>query len=155
MGFYFSEDGRYSTSTLDYPPTTVLTPQGVVDTSAAITIQRWWRRILNIRLREFQEELTSTSSEDSQGSLEVHGSLRKRYKRKLDEIQSGDEDEHTSDTELVDYESSEFSQVDDYSSEYEEDEEDETQLQTVNNNNFLWDFVMSFFSFFKYLFGFN
>jgi hypothetical protein len=149
MGFYFSEDGRYSTSTLDYPPTTILTHNGVHDTRAAITIQRWWRRILNIRLREFQEELTTTSSEDSQGSLEVHGSLRKRYKRKLDDIQ---DDEETSDTELVDYESSEFSQVDDYSS--NEDNEDETQLQTVNNNNFLLDFIISFFSFFKYLFGF-
>jgi len=155
MGFYFSEDGRYCTSTLDTPPSTFLTPQGEKDTTAAITIQKWWRRILNIRLREFQQELTTTSSEDSQGSLEVHGSLRKRYKRKLDEIQSGDEYEETSDTELVDYESSEFSQVDEYSSEYEdEDEQDETQLQTVNNNNFLWDFFMSFFSFFKSLFGF-
>ena len=99
MGFYFSEDGRYSTSTLDYPPTTILTHNGVHDTRAAITIQRWWRRILNIRLREFQQELTTTSSEDSQGSLEVHGSLRKRFKRKLNDIQSDDEDEETSDTE--------------------------------------------------------
>ena len=155
MGFYFSEDGRHSTSTLDYPPTTVLTPQGVVDTNAAITIQRWWRRILNIRLREFQQELETTSSENSECSLEVHGNLRKRFKRKLNEIESGDEYEETSETELVDYESSEFSQVDEYDSENEYDsEQDETQLQTVNNNNFLWDFVMSFFSFFKYLFGF-
>jgi hypothetical protein len=152
MGFYFSEDGRYCTSTLDTPSSTFLTQQGQKDTNAAITIQRWWRRILNIRLREFQQELTTTSSEDSQGSLEVHGSLRKRFKRKLNDIQSDDEDEETSDTELVDYESSEFSQVD--KEEEEEEEEDETQLQTVNDNNFLWDFIMSFLSFFKYLFGF-
>lgn len=153
MGFYFSEDGRNSTSTLDYPPTTILTPKGVIDTNAAITIQRWWRRILNMRLQEFQQELATTTSENSENSecsLEVHGSLRKRFKRKLNEIES--EHEETSDTELVDYESSEFSQVDDYSS--EEETQDETQLQTVNDNNFLWDFIMSFLSFFKYLFGF-
>lgn len=153
MGFYFSEDRRYCTSTLDTPPSTFLTPQGEKDTTAAITIQRWWRRILNMRLQEFQQELATTSSENSENSecsLEVHGNLRKRFKRKLNEIES--EHEETSDTELVDYESSDFSQVDDYSS--EEETQDETQLQTVNDNNFLWDFIMSFLSFFKYLFGF-
>jgi hypothetical protein len=46
MGLYYSEDGRYLTSTLDYPPTTVLTSKGVVDTNSAIIIQRWWRRCL-------------------------------------------------------------------------------------------------------------
>lgn len=46
MGLYYSEDGRYLTSTLDYPPTTVLTSKGVADTHSAIIIQRWWRRVL-------------------------------------------------------------------------------------------------------------
>lgn len=48
MGFYFSEDGRYCTFTLDTPPSTFLSQK---DTNAAITIQRWWRHILNARLR--------------------------------------------------------------------------------------------------------
>jgi len=45
MGLYYSEDGRYCTSTLDYPPVTFLTVKGVKDTNTAIIIQRWWRRI--------------------------------------------------------------------------------------------------------------
>ena len=45
MGFYYSEDGRYCTSTLDYPPVTFLTVKGVKDTNTAIIIQRWWIRI--------------------------------------------------------------------------------------------------------------
>ena len=57
MGFYFSEDERYCTFTLDTPPSTFLTQQCQTDTNAAITIQRWWRHILNTRLRKFQQEL--------------------------------------------------------------------------------------------------
>lgn len=45
MGVYYSEDGRYCTSTLDYPPITYLTNKGLKDTDTAIIIQRWWRRI--------------------------------------------------------------------------------------------------------------
>lgn len=63
MGFYFSEDGRYHTSTFGFPPTTSLTSKGVVDTDAAITIQRWWRRILNMRLQEFATTSSKCSLE--------------------------------------------------------------------------------------------
>jgi hypothetical protein len=46
MGIYYSEDGRYCTSTLDYPPSTFLTPKGIKDRNdAAIIIQKWWKRI--------------------------------------------------------------------------------------------------------------
>jgi len=46
MGIYYSEDGRYCTSTLD-PPITFLTNKSLkdTDTDTAIIIQRWWRRI--------------------------------------------------------------------------------------------------------------
>lgn len=45
MGIYYSEDRRYCTSTLDYPPSTYLTLKGIKDRDAAIIIQRWWRRV--------------------------------------------------------------------------------------------------------------
>jgi hypothetical protein len=41
MGFYYSDCGRYYTSTLDTKPITYLTSKGVRDTNATITIQRW------------------------------------------------------------------------------------------------------------------
>jgi hypothetical protein len=44
MGFYYSDCGRYCTSTLDTTPVTYLTRKGVHDTNAAIIIQRWWKR---------------------------------------------------------------------------------------------------------------
>jgi hypothetical protein len=51
MGLYYSEDGRYCTSTLDAPPTTYLTKKGLIDTNAAITIQRWWKSLKQYRLK--------------------------------------------------------------------------------------------------------
>lgn len=155
MGLYYSEDGRYCTSTLSTPATTYLTPKGEKDTAAAVVIQKWWRSIINYRLEQFHNDMTSTSSEDTQSSLEVHGRLRRRFKRKLQEVESeeGDIDTTNSDTELVDYDSNGLT-CDEDSDEDSDDEDDETQLQTVNNNNFLWDFIMSFFSFFKSLFGY-
>jgi hypothetical protein len=45
MGIYYSEDGRYCTSTLSIPSETFLTPKGKKDTNAAIIIQRWWRKM--------------------------------------------------------------------------------------------------------------
>lgn len=50
MGLYYSEDGRYCTSTLDCPPFTFLTQKGLKDTEKAIVIQRWWRRIKKINI---------------------------------------------------------------------------------------------------------
>lgn len=43
MGIYFSDDGRFCTSTLEASPATFLTPKGTKDTRSAIIIQRWWR----------------------------------------------------------------------------------------------------------------
>jgi hypothetical protein len=48
MGLYFSEDGRFCTSTLDVIPNTFLTSKGIKDNSAATIIQRWWRKLKNI-----------------------------------------------------------------------------------------------------------
>lgn len=50
MGLYYSEDGRYCTSTLDCPPFTFLTQKGLKDTEKAIVIQRWWRQIKKINI---------------------------------------------------------------------------------------------------------
>lgn len=46
MGIYFSDDGRYYTSTFSYPPETKLTRKGMRDTYAAIIIQKWWKKML-------------------------------------------------------------------------------------------------------------
>lgn len=153
MGLYYSEDGRFCTSTIDLTPTTYLTAKGERDTRAAIIIQRWWKCISEQRLKKFQEEVTESSSDDS---LFVNGStFRRRYKRKREDTQSDEEgdvdtydseEENTEETEIIDYETSEFSQID--------ENEDETQLQVVNDNNFLWDFIVSLFSFFKSLLWF-
>ena len=51
MGLYYSEDGRYCTSTLSNPPETFLTPKGKKDTNASIIIQNWWRNILQQKLK--------------------------------------------------------------------------------------------------------
>lgn len=45
MGFYYSQDGRWVTCTLEYPPHTYLTEKGHKDTKAAIIIQQWFRKI--------------------------------------------------------------------------------------------------------------
>jgi hypothetical protein len=45
MGIYYSEDGRYCTSSLSIPSQTFLTPKGKKDTNAAIIIQKWWRKM--------------------------------------------------------------------------------------------------------------
>lgn len=45
MGFYFSEDHLFVTSTLSTPPTTFLTEKGQQYKKAAIIIQRWFRKL--------------------------------------------------------------------------------------------------------------
>lgn len=52
MGFFYSNDGRYITTTLSAPPQTLLTQKGLRDNDAAIIIQRWWKRCKLIRLSE-------------------------------------------------------------------------------------------------------
>ena len=41
MGFFYSDQGRFCTSTNDFPPVTFLTPKGISDTYAATVIQKW------------------------------------------------------------------------------------------------------------------
>jgi hypothetical protein len=45
MGFFYSNDGRSFSTTLDYDnnPQILLTPKGVDDNKAAIIIQNWWK----------------------------------------------------------------------------------------------------------------
>lgn len=47
MGIYYSEDGRFATSTLDIESIKYLTRKGRNDSKYAIKIQRWWRNIRN------------------------------------------------------------------------------------------------------------
>jgi hypothetical protein len=56
MGLYYSDDGRFCTSTLYYPLETFLTEKGIDDTKAAIIIQRWWRKKRAMRLNEIKRD---------------------------------------------------------------------------------------------------
>lgn len=46
MGFFYSNCGRFVSSTLDYPPKTYLTQKGLKDTKSCIKIQRCWRNYI-------------------------------------------------------------------------------------------------------------
>ena len=46
MGFYYSDDGRFVTDTLDFPPQTYLTQIVIIDTENCIKIQKWWRNYI-------------------------------------------------------------------------------------------------------------
>ena len=141
MGFYFSEDRRHCTSTLDVQPTTYLTQRGEKDTDAAIIIQRWWR---------------SLNTDNSSNSSDDFNILRRRtYKRKHEDIDSDIIDseldsecvEVETDLDVEEINSSEFT-----GSECES--EIERELQTIANNSFLWDFILSFYSFLWKLIGY-
>jgi hypothetical protein len=131
MGIYYSEDGRYCTSTLDYPPVTFLSDKGLKDTDTAIIIQRWWRRINK------QTSLSCSDTESYMADNSDNNSFecvrRSSYKRKLDEMTDLD-----SDLDVEEINSSEFSS-ESLSQEYE--------LQTLVDNSFLWDFWLSFYNF--------
>lgn len=127
MGFYYSEDGRTCTSTISCPPTTFLTQKGLRDTDAAITIQRWWRQ------HKQQSYLYSD---------ELFRGIRLRHKRKHEDTDSDIVEVSDSDLE------SNFDIEEINSSEFAETESDiEGELQTVANNNFLWDLWFSFYNF--------
>lgn len=145
MGLYYSEDRRYCTSTLDYPPVTFLTDKGLKDTAAAIIIQRWWK---HVKPRVFTDN-ESYMADNSDNSFEC---IRRSYKRKLDEMTDTDID---SDLDVEEINSSEFSDSSDScepcesseSSESSESLSEEYELQTVVDNNFLWEFWLSLYSF--------
>lgn len=134
MSFFFSNDDRYVQSQ----------PSNV---NAARKIQRWWRKSKETIVFRNSECQTSESSETSQTSSSdnsMYVNTSGLRKRKLDEIDSDN------------YEAS-AEQEESYEESYEESDidEEDNQIATVNNNNFLWDFFASFFSFFMRLFGLN
>lgn len=135
MGFYYSEDGRYYTSTFGFPPTTSLTTKGVRDTDAAVTIQRWWRGL------KHSSDIISASSSDYTNLIR-----RRTYKRKHEDIDSDIiETETETDLDIEETNSSEFEEV---------EVEVEGELQTIENNNFIWDLWFSFYNFLWKLFGY-
>lgn len=167
MSFFFSKDNRYFKTSPNATP--MLTPSGVDDYYAAVKIQRWWRKsketIVFDNLYTKQSSSSSSSSCSSSPSSTSASSDNSLYvnasglrKRKLDEIETDMiEDSCDASCEASCEESVEEIDTDfDIETTDEEDEtefEDETRL--VNHNNFLWDFITSFFSFFMRLFGLN
>lgn len=164
MSFLFSKDNRYFKTSPNATP--MLTPSGVDDYYAAVKIQRWWRKSKETIVFDnlYDNNLSSSSSSTSRSSAYPSSSTTSDNslyvntsglrKRKLDEIET---DIHETSYEGSCEESVEEVDTDfdiettEADSEYEM--EDETRL--VNHNNFLWDFVSSFFSFFMRLFGLN
>lgn len=141
MGFYFSKNERHCTSTLDVPPTTYLTQLGKKETDAAIIIQRWWRS-LN----------TDSNSYTSNSSNDFNILRRRTYKRKHEDIDIDSEVdsecvEAESDLNIKEINSSEFSDS-------ECESLIERDIQTIANNSFLWDFILSFYSFLWKLIGY-
>ena len=137
MGYYYSEDSRFATSTLDFPPITLLTPKGMRDRDAAITIQRWWRE------RKQQSMLENYLSSD-----ELFSGVRLRHKRKHEDTDS-DIVEYDTDTDL-DIEEINSSEL----GESENESEIERELQTIANNSFIWDLWFSFYNFLWKLIGY-
>lgn len=138
MGFFYSNDGRTCTSTLDVKPTTFLTPQGERETKAATIIQRWWRKT--------QEHIIYERYLEDNGS-----GLRLRHKRKHEDMESDiveyTDTELDTDLDVEEINSSEFA-----------DSESETQsgggeVQTIVNNSFFWDLWLSFYTFILRFFG--
>lgn len=137
MGFFYSNDGKTCTSTLDVRPTTFLTPQGERETKAATVIQKWWRKTQEHII--YERYLGENSS-----------ALRLRHKRKHEDMES-DIVEYT-DTELdtdLDVEEINSSEFSDNESESERGGE----LQTIANNSFFWDLWFSFYTFILRFFG--
>lgn len=141
MGFFYSNDGRTCTSTLDVRPTTFLTPQGERDTKAAITIQRWWRKTREHIIYE------RYLGENSNG-------LRLRHKRKHEDMESDiveyTDTELDTDLDVEEINSSEFAESD---QETETESESGREVQTIANNNFLWDLWLSFYTLILRFFG--
>ena len=139
MGLYYSEDERYCTSTLNCPPITFLTDKGLKDTTAAIIIQRWWKRNKSQSpSSQYSFSVGDTESymaDNSDNSFECI--KRRSYKRKLDEMTDSDLD-------VEEINSSEFSESDESLS--EEDYKD-YELQTIVDNSFLWDFWLLLYNF--------
>jgi hypothetical protein len=58
MGLYESDDGYFMTSTLDFPPTTMLTSKGEKASKAATIIQNWWKKMMLKRVyTELEDKL--------------------------------------------------------------------------------------------------
>lgn len=138
MGFFYSNDGRTCTSTLDVKPTTFLTQQGEHETKAATIIQRWWKKTREHIIYERYLEENSNS-------------LRLRHKRKHEDMESDiveyTDTELDTDLDVEEINSSEFA-----------DSESETQsgggeVQTIVNNSFFWDLWLSFYTFILRFFG--
>lgn len=158
MTFFYSNDNRFFKVNSDSPP--MLTQKGLTDHYAAMKIQRWWKRY-NRRDTSISEETeltldeSGTSLSSSYDSLFVNiEQLRKRFKRKHDEIEEDDEINYGASCEDNNEESEEENCEDNESNWEEYESEDDMQVQHINNNNFLWDFLMSFIVFFQRLFRF-
>ena len=120
----------------------LLTPKGIRENDAAIIIQKWWRKyyykLFDTTGSDIESDVTIDSiTEDSTESSDSRPLIRNRLKRRR-----------------VDVESEYDGDMDDGDMDNSDNEYNRQELTTVNDNNFLWDFVMSLYTYFLRFFGF-
>ena len=129
MGFYYSNCGRYITSTFTAPPQTLLIQKGLRD-NAAIIIQRWWRKC-NVYNTVYDSDIETSSSNNSSLSNLVRRRLKRRRTDSYSDLDSDNKYDGDDDTTILD-----------------------TNVKQITvNNNFVWDFILSFYTFILSLIG--
>jgi hypothetical protein len=145
MGFYYSKDGRYFSSSLSLDKDLYLNPKGLNDIDATIIIQRWWKQIKLQKSSELSSDSYCYMADQSDQSDQSNNSFecikRSSYKNKLDEMSEAELVEIDSDLEIEQINSLKFEL-----SESESESELESEVQTIINNSFLWDFFSILFS---------